>query len=81
MDIKVGEFITSSTFTYPHISIELLAYFAKWKDGNIKTLAHGELKWVFAKELLDYDFADADLPIVKNLILQTHKINEIPGDL
>lgn len=80
IDIEVGRFITLSTFTYPHISIELLAYFAKWRDGNIKTLAHDEIRWVYPHELSYYNFADADLPIVKRLTSLTNKINEIYRD-
>ncbi|MDL1973095.1 MAG: 8-oxo-dGTP diphosphatase MutT [Deltaproteobacteria bacterium] len=70
IDIEVGRFFTSSKFTYPHISIELLVYFAKWKGGDIRVLAHDEVRWVYPHELLDYSFADADLPVVKRLILQ-----------
>lgn len=50
-EIEVGSFIGKNLHNYPHISIELYAYYAYCLKGEFKALEHQELKWVQASEL------------------------------
>lgn len=65
--ISVGEYIGSSYYEYDHISIELMAYMAKWISGVFSPIAHDEIRWIKPKELDRYEFAPADIPIVRIL--------------
>jgi 8-oxo-dGTP diphosphatase len=65
---EIGEFICCSSFHYPHLSIELLAYKAKHRRGIFELKAHDEIRWVTKEELIEIDFSDADLPIVQRIM-------------
>lgn len=67
MNIEVREFIGSSRFTYPHASIELLAYRAVCLSDEWSVREHEEVRWVPVEELGRYDFSEADRPIVEKL--------------
>ncbi|MEW6378304.1 MAG: 8-oxo-dGTP diphosphatase MutT [bacterium] len=68
IETRIGDFICSSRFVYSHISIELLAYRAEHLSGEFTVHEHEEIRWVWPRELEAYDFADADIPIVKKLV-------------
>ena len=64
IEVAVGQFLGSSLYHYPDISVELLAYRTKWEYGPIKMKAHDEYLWVHPQDLAKYDFAPADIPFV-----------------
>ncbi|OGH98198.1 MAG: NUDIX hydrolase [Candidatus Melainabacteria bacterium GWF2_32_7] len=68
IDTVVGEFICSSEYEYPHISIELLVYRVKYISGEFKLTDHDEIKWVYPHELANYNLASADIPVVNKLM-------------
>lgn len=67
IEISVDEFFTSSTYPYAHGEIELLAYFVTWLSGDLCPSVHDEVAWVDIKDLHQYDFLPADIPIVEKL--------------
>lgn len=67
IEVEVGEFVCESKYEYPHISICLLAYQTFYLSGEIQLNDHAAVKWVTLKEMQDYDFAPADIPIVEVL--------------
>lgn len=67
IEIEVGDFFGESIYDYEYDSIRLLAYWAYWKSGIIVPLVHDEYRWVSTKELMNYDFAPADIPFVEKL--------------
>jgi len=72
IETKVEEFIGSSQLLSPQQPIELMAYRVVHVSGEFKLAAHQEIKWVLPSELNDYDFAEADIPIVRRLIILYH---------
>ncbi len=64
---RIGEFICSSRYKYSHISIELLAYRVEYLSGEFLLNDHEEIKWILPEEFDNYDFAEADIAIVKRL--------------
>ncbi len=48
-------------------TIKLLAYKARWIDGEYKPTPHSQIKWVKPYKLESYDFASADIPFLKKL--------------
>lgn len=65
--VSVHEFVGSSVYHYPDISIELLAYKVLWLDGRIQLKEHLSYSWALVDELDQYRFAPADIPIVKKI--------------
>ena len=64
---EVGEFICSNKHHYGYISIELLAYRTKYVSGSFTLIDHDEIKWVNPEALLNFDLAEADVPIALKL--------------
>jgi 8-oxo-dGTP diphosphatase len=53
---------------YDDSSIRLIPFVCKIKSGEIQLVEHASYQWVRPKELLDLDWAEADLPILKNFL-------------
>lgn len=68
IEAGIDGFIAASEFDYGTIHIRLLAYRAHYCSGEFSLTDHAEVKWVARSELLQHDFADADIPIVKKLV-------------
>lgn len=56
-----------NTYQYPHKKVHLLTYFAYIQSGNLKANEHEEYQWVSIGELDDFDFLEADEPIISKL--------------
>ena len=67
IETSVEEFVCSSRFVYRHITIELLVYRTSYVSGEIRLNEHDRVKWVLPEELKDYDFSEADKPVVRKL--------------
>ncbi len=68
IDTRVKDFIGKSLHSYSYGSIELLAYRVDHLSGEFKLNDHEEIKWITPEELGEYDLAEVDKPIVKELI-------------
>jgi len=68
IDTEIGGLISSSVFRYCLIPIELLAYRVKYLSGDIKANEHDEIKWVLTDDLNNYDFVNADRPIIEAVL-------------
>lgn len=67
IQVSVDKFFTSSTYKYTHGEFQLLAYFVTWLTGDLSPVVHDEIAWVDVKDLHNYDFLPADIPIVEKL--------------
>lgn len=63
----IREFFHRSVHHYREKSIELISYLVDYKSGEFVPRDHEEIRWVAREELDRYDFADADIPVVKKL--------------
>ena len=68
--IKIIKSITSSIHNYPNITINLIPFVCKIDSGEISLREHVDFKWLNKNELLDLDWAEADIPII-NTYLKT----------
>jgi 8-oxo-dGTP diphosphatase len=68
VDAIIANFFMESVYQYDNGSIRLLAYFVADVKGDYVATVHDEIRWVDAKELLEYDLAPADIPIAEELI-------------
>lgn len=66
--IIVIEKMSSSIFDYGNFQINLIPFIANYYSGEIKLLEHKEYKWVDKNEMTLLDWAEADLPILKEFL-------------
>jgi len=64
----IGKYLATSIYDYPHIKIKLIAYEVEYTSGEFILNDHQEIKWVTKEDLSNYDFAPADIPIVKKIL-------------
>lgn len=63
-----GEILTTSVYTYPGGTIELIAVFVSLKSTVLTLQVHDKVEWVKPQDLLGYDLAPADIPIAEEII-------------
>jgi len=68
IDAAVGPFIGGFFYNSDSVSIELLAFSASIRGGELMLRDHDEIRWVEPAELGDFAFAEPDLPLVKALL-------------
>lgn len=67
VEIDVMDFFGESVYKYDHGEIRLLAYFCRWTGGNFILKVHSRVEWIGRDEFDQFDFAPADIPLVKKL--------------
>jgi 8-oxo-dGTP diphosphatase len=66
---EIGDLICSSTFSYASDwTIQLMAYRAAIISGTFNLNDHEEIRWVKPKDLVNYEFPEADELIIKTLL-------------
>jgi len=65
---KCGKFLCENTHDYGDKIINLKAYFVDHFLGHFQLLSHQDIKWLSLDNILELDWAEADLPIVNKLI-------------
>src|SRR5690606_17078412 len=68
IDININTELETVYYEYDDFSIRLYPFVATLFVGVPKAIEHAQLKWVSSEELLNYDWAAADLPIVKEYL-------------
>lgn len=64
MIISTGRALTPVVHYYPNFSLCLYPFICNWESGELLPTEHKQAIWVVPSELLNYDWAEADLPIV-----------------
>ncbi|MGG1218228.1 8-oxo-dGTP diphosphatase MutT [Priestia endophytica] len=67
IDVEIGSFYDDNVFGSKDQAIHLLFYWAEVMNGEVTSVVHDDVKWITIKELARFDFAPADIPIVKRL--------------
>ena len=67
IEINVESYLGEKVFEHPEKSINLIALNCRVKSGNIYLTEHEEARWVEKEELNSFEFAPADIFIVKKL--------------
>ena len=66
---EVGDLICASEYRYtPDYTIRLLAYRATVISDAFNLNDHEEVRWVRPADLAGYDFPEADIPIIEELV-------------
>lgn len=68
LEIDVGSALTPVAHHYPEFSLRLYPFLCKWTGGSLVIAEHTQAIWVDKNELQNYDWAEADVPIVNELM-------------
>ena len=74
VETEILGFFTSNTHHYKDITIELIAYNVEYLGGDFALNSHEQVHWVNVKNLKDYDFAEADIPIIEKIMEEEHAL-------
>lgn len=66
--IEVKERLTPVTHQYPNFKIKLIPFIAEYLSGELKIKEHCSFLLADKSELINLDWAEADLPILKEFI-------------
>lgn len=66
--IRIDGYFGSSFFEHKERQMELLGFRGTMLQKDYYLSVHDDAKWVDVNQLINYDFATADLPFVKKLI-------------
>jgi len=67
LEIEVGSPLPHVEHHYPEFSIRLYPFLCKWTGGSLAIAEHAQAIWVSHDELKNYDWAEADVPIVREI--------------
>jgi len=69
MTVSVQGYLGSNLHQYSSIKIKLIAYNCLFIDATLNLIDHDEYKWVIPSDLMNYQIAPADIPLI-NLIIE-----------
>lgn len=64
LSVEVLRPLAEVTHRYPDFSINLMPFVCRLLGGNLKLKEHKQAIWVDKSDLKNYDWADADVPVV-----------------
>jgi len=68
IEVEILKSLPPNTHNYPSITIKLIPFACKYISGQITLKEHLNFKWLNTDELLDLDWADADIPIINHYL-------------
>lgn len=69
LEINVISEMPAHIHSYPEIDINLIPFICEVKSGTIRLKEHAAYYWLSPNQLVDLDWAAADIPILKNYLL------------
>lgn len=66
--IEVGDFLTTTDYEYDFGIVSLSTYRSRLVSGELEITEHSESIWLDPKELLQLEWAPADVPAVEILV-------------
>lgn len=68
IEIEILQKLSNSNYDYGNLQINLLPFVANYVSGEIKLSEHKAYKLMDQSELLNLDWAEADIPIVEEFL-------------
>ncbi|MGJ1433680.1 (deoxy)nucleoside triphosphate pyrophosphohydrolase [Sphingobacterium spiritivorum] len=69
LHIEVNEALKMVEHHYTDFSLQLFPFVCSVRGGQLTPQEHAQVLWVSKQQLMDYDWAEADIPIVKEFLL------------
>lgn len=67
LEIEVRTALTVVEHHYPEFSLRLYPFLCKCAGGSLAIAEHAQAIWVSYNDLKNYDWAEADVPVVKEI--------------
>jgi len=67
IEIDVFDKIAESEYKYEFGLFKVLAFHARYLNGDIQLNDHDEIKWIELKDLSNYNFVEADISIIQQI--------------
>ncbi len=68
LEIEIEGLFCENIHKYPAGTIKLITFKARKMRGHIFLQDHDRIAWVKPEELMDYDFAPADIPVAQKIV-------------
>lgn len=68
IEIEIKNALEPIEHHYKEFSIRLIPFICKIKGGEIRLTEHADYRWLQRSELMNLDWAEADVPIWKSII-------------
>ena len=68
INIQVNKRLTPVIHEYPDFKIELIPFITEYRSGELKLSEHSDFVIANKKELLNLDWAEADLPVLEEFL-------------
>lgn len=68
LEITIGEGLTDIMHYYPEFSLRLYPFICTYHSGELTAMEHAQVKWEKIANLMAYDWAAADVPVVEELM-------------
>lgn len=68
IEITVGKTLPIVEYHYMDVSVRLMPFMCRIKVGDVKLTEHVNFVWLEPEKLLTLNWAEADIPILNNLI-------------
>lgn len=72
IEIEILGRLMPSVYQYPTFTINLIPFVAKYLDGEINLAEHCDFRWVDKSDLMNLDWAPADISIVQEILKSKH---------
>jgi 8-oxo-dGTP diphosphatase len=74
IDVEILKRLQSNVHRYPEFEIELLPFVVKWVSGDLKLTEHKSYQLLLPQELESLDWAEADVPILHDFVVNFKSI-------
>ncbi len=68
MQVAVEDYFCTNLHSYESFAVELIAYKVRFISSSYTLMDHDAYEWKFPKELVEYKWAPADVPIFQKLV-------------
>ena len=75
--VEIGDFFYQVEHDYPDFHLSMAVYECKFREQNISMNVHKDLKWVKPENLMNLDWAEADLPVAEKIYLNAECSREM----
>lgn len=73
VDVQVGLPLSPVIWNYGEHTIQLLPFYCRIISGGLRAVEHEALRWCLPEHLGDLRWADADIPILREIALHLEK--------
>ncbi|MCF8452573.1 MAG: (deoxy)nucleoside triphosphate pyrophosphohydrolase [Pedobacter sp.] len=73
IEIEITGSLNPNDHQYPDKLIRLIPFICRQKDGEIILKEHADYKWLDVKDLIDLDWAEADVGVVREFLRMVAK--------